>query len=117
MSDWTTSVRVADRWDYYYWPDSLLVLAVVVGCLDYYFGKTKFQPRLARDVVESSSWGQNQLSRMQRIQQVLYSDLIKAGIDEESDMSYMSGDTVTIEGIVTMPTGLSYAGNGVKFIF
>jgi hypothetical protein len=27
------------------------------------------------------------------------------------------GDTVTIEGIVTMPTGLSYAGDGIKFIY
>ena len=117
VSDWTNSVRVDDRWDYYYWPDSLQELAEVVGCLDYSFGNTKIQPRLARDVVISSGWGQNQLTRIQRVQQVLYSDLIKAGIDEESDMSYMYGDTVTIEGIVTMPTGLSYAGNGVKFIF
>ena len=32
-------------------------------------------------------------------------------------MSYMYGDTVTLEGIVTMPTGLSYAGAGIKFIY
>jgi hypothetical protein len=29
----------------------------------------------------------------------------------------MRSDTVTIEAIVTMPTGLSYAGDGVKFIY
>ena len=29
----------------------------------------------------------------------------------------MLGDTVTLQGIVTMPTGLSYAGSGIKFIF
>ena len=29
----------------------------------------------------------------------------------------MDGDTVTLKGVVTMPTGLSYAGDGVKFIF
>jgi hypothetical protein len=29
----------------------------------------------------------------------------------------MADETVTIEGIVTMPSGLSYAGAGVKFIF
>ncbi len=67
------------------------------------------QPRLARDVVEVGA------TRIQRVQQVLYSDLMKAGEDSESDISYMLGDTVTLEGIVTMPTGLSYAGSGEMF--
>ena len=70
-------------------------------------------PRLARDVVEANG----DPVRVQRIQQVLHSDLIKAGLDQESDFSYMDGDTVTLKGVVTMPTGLSYAGDGVKFIF
>ena len=68
---------------------------------------------MARDVVEADGAP----VRLQRIQQVLYSDLIAAGEDEESDISYMYLDTVTVEGIVTMPTGLSYAGAGIKFIF
>ena len=79
--------------------------------MDYSYSDTKIQPRLARDVVEEG------VTRIQRVQQVLYSDLLKTGSDSESDKSYLVDETVTLEGIVTMPTGLSYAGNGVKFIF
>ncbi len=111
VTDGQNSVRVDDIWDYYYWPEEDAELESVTGCLDYSYGNFKIQPRLARDVVEEG------IVRLQRIQQVLYSDLIKAGEDATSDISYMYGDTVTIEGIVTMPTGLSYAGAGVKFIY
>jgi len=111
VTDGTNSVRVDDRWDYYYFPVQGQSLSEVVGCLDYSYSNTKIQPRLARDVAEDGN------VRLQRIQQVLYSDLLKAGTDYVSDKSYMLGDTVTVEGIVTMPTGLSYAGAGVKFIF
>ncbi|MFQ6674821.1 MAG: FlgD immunoglobulin-like domain containing protein [Fidelibacterota bacterium] len=111
VSDGTDTVRVDDLWDYFYWPEAGQALAEVVGPLDYTFGDYKIQPRLARDVVESGT------TRIQHLQQVLYSDLLKAGDDAESDTSYVLGDTVTIEGIVTMPTGLSYAGAGVKFIY
>lgn len=107
----TDSVRVDDLWDYYYWPTAGEGLAEVVGCLDYSYNDFKIQPRLARDIVESGN------TRIQRLQQVLHSDLLKAGEDAQSDTSYIRGDTVTIEGIVTMPTGLSYAGAGVKFIY
>ena len=100
-----------DKWDYFYFPTIDQELSLVAGVLDYSFSAYKLQPRLAKDVVETG------LVRIQRVQQVLYSDLMKAGEDEISDKSYMEGDTVTIEGIVTMPTGLSYAGSGVKFIF
>jgi len=113
VTDGTNSLRIDDNWDYYFWPESEQVLAEVVGVLDYTFGNMKVQPRLARDVVE----GDGELVRLQRIQQVLYSDLIKAGEDSESDTSYMLLDTVTVQGVVTMPSGLSFAGAGVKFIF
>jgi len=113
VTDGTNSMRVDDIWDYYYFPDSGQALAGVAGVMTYTYSNTKLEPRLARDVVEADGTP----VRLQRIQQVLHSDLIKAGVDEESDISYMIGDTVTIEGIVTMPTGLSYAGDGVKFIF
>jgi hypothetical protein len=33
------------------------------------------------------------------------------------DPDSLAGDTVTVHGIVTMPTGLSFAGDGIKFIF
>ena len=111
ITDGSNSVRVDDNWDYYYWPEEDAELEAVTGVLDYSYSNFKIQPRLARDVVEAGD------ARIQRIQQVLYSDLIKAGEDSESDMSYMLEDTVSISGIVTMPTGLSYAGDGVKFIF
>ena len=113
VTDGTGSARLDDNWQYYYWPEAGQELAEVVGVLDYAYGDFKIQPRLARDIVE----GEGDPIRIQRIQQVLYSDLIKAGEDEVSDMSYMYGDTVTLEGIVTMPTGLSYAGDGIKFIY
>ena len=102
-----------DRWGYYYYPENGDELGEVVGTLDYTYSNFKIQPRLARDVVEADG----EPVRLQRIQQVLYSDLMLAGEDQESDMSYMYGDTVTVEGIVTMPTGLSNAGAGIKFIF
>jgi hypothetical protein len=111
VTDGINSVRVDDNWDYYYWPEEDAELISITGVLDYTYSNFKIQPRLARDVVEAGD------KRLQRVQQVLYSDLIKVSEDSESDMSYMLDDTVTISGIVTMPTGLSYAGDGVKFIF
>ena len=102
-----------DKWDYFYFPEEGQDLGAIVGVLDYNYSNYKLQPRLARDVVEAEGLP----IRIQRVQQVLYSDLMKAGEDEESDISYMYGDTVTLRGIVTMPTGLSYAGEGVKFIY
>jgi len=113
FTDGTNSARCDDKWDYFYYPETNQELASIVGVLDYNYSNYKLQPRLARDVVEADG----DPVRIQRIQQVLYSDLMKSGEDEESDMSYMYGDTVTLKGIVTMPTGLSYAGDGVKFIY
>ena len=111
VADTSGIVRLDDVMAYYYTPADGDSLKEVVGVLDYSYDNFKILPRLANDVVELG------VTRIQRIQQVLYSDLIKAGTDEESDFSYMTGDTVSIEGIVTMPTGLSYAGAGVKFIY
>ena len=105
------AARSDDKWDYYYFPVEGHELSYLEGVVDYNFSNYKLQPRLARDVVEQGN------TRIQRVQQVLYSDLMKAGEDAASDTSYMLNETVTLEGIVTMPTGLSYAGAGVKFIF
>ena len=111
FSDGELTARCDDKWGYFYYPVEGHQLADIEGVLDYNYSNYKLQPRLARDVVEEG------VTRIQRVQQILYSDLMKAGEDSESDMSYMLQDTVTLEGIVTMPTGLSYAGSGVKFIF
>ncbi|HJN68274.1 MAG TPA: hypothetical protein QF602_02375, partial [Candidatus Marinimicrobia bacterium] len=111
VDDGEAEVMVGAHWDYFYWPEEDAEIKSITGCLDYSYDNTKIQPRLARDVVEEG------VTRIQRVQQVLYSDLLKTPEDSESDKSYLEGDTLTLEGIVTMPTGLSYAGNGVKFIF
>ena len=111
ISDGNNSVRVDDKWGYYYYPELDQQLAYLEGVLDHNYGNFKIQPRLARDVVEEGP------ARIQRIQQVLHSDLIKAGQDEESDKSYMLSEEVSVQGVVTMPAGLSYAGEfGWKFI-
>jgi hypothetical protein len=99
VTDGTNSVRVDDIWDYYYFPESGQSLAGVAGVMTYTYSNTKLEPRLARDVVEADG----DPVRLQRIQQVLYSDLLNTSDDGESDISYMLEDTVTIEGIVTMP--------------
>ena len=104
VSDGTNSVRVDDKWDYYFYPELEQQLSYLEGVLDHNYGYFKIQPRLARDVVEDGP------TRIQRIQQVLYSDLLKTDQDYESDKSYMLGEEITIQGVVTMPVGLSYAG-------
>ena len=113
-----------DKWDYFYFPTLDQELSSVTGVLDYSFGNYKLQPRLARDVVEQgpvnylpdTPIANSGITRFQRIQQVLHSDLMKAGEDFTSDMSYMLNDTVDVRGVITMPNGLSYAGDGDKFI-
>ena len=67
---------------------------------------------MAYDIVEGGDY-----TRIQRVQQVRYSDLLKTPVDGVSDISYLDGDTITVKGVVTMPTGLSDAGDGIKFIF
>ncbi|MBC8400694.1 MAG: T9SS type A sorting domain-containing protein, partial [Candidatus Marinimicrobia bacterium] len=110
VTDGTNSVMIDDIWEFYFDQDGQ-ALDEIVGVMTYSRDNTKLLPRLARDIVQSVN------ARFQRIQQVLYSDLLKAANDAESDISYADGDTVTLTGIVTMPTGLSYAGDGIKFIF
>ena len=111
FSDGVSQIMCDDKWDYYFYPEEGQEIASITGVVDFSYSNYKIQPRLARDVVETGS------TRIQRVQQVLYSDLMKVSEDASSDTSYMSGETVTMEGIVTMPTGLSYAGSGIKFIF
>ncbi len=97
--------------DYYFDPTTATEVASITGLIGYDYGAYKIRPRLAFDVVEAGDY-----TRIQRIQQVRQSDLEKAPYDNESDISYLDGDTLKITGIVTMPTGLSYAGDGIKFI-
>ncbi|MFO7841955.1 MAG: T9SS type A sorting domain-containing protein [Fidelibacterota bacterium] len=104
---------------YYFWPEEYDDCISVTGLLHEDGGTFKIMPRLAWDIVEGYKTGQAKIyTRIQRIQQVRYSDLLKTPQDYESDKSYFDGidTTLNVKGIVTMPTGISYAGDGVKFI-
>ncbi|MCX6639907.1 MAG: T9SS type A sorting domain-containing protein [bacterium] len=91
--------------EWYFWPTNGQALAYVTGVVNYSGGQFKLEPRLTNDITPPG------ISRtLQWVQQVRYSDLLTL-----QDSSYATSDTVEVEGIVTMPTGLSYAGAGVKF--
>jgi len=93
--------------EWYYWPAEEEEFAYVRGVINYVDDEFKLEPRLTNDITPPGM-----TRTLQWIQQVRYSDLI-----DLEDMSYALGDTFTVSGIVTMPTGLSYAGAGVKFIY
>ena len=101
---------------YYYYPAQDEALASITGVVDYSFSAYKLEPRLTNDIVTADG-----ITSIQAVQQVRYSDLFPYeevdGNLHVSDSSYFTGDTVTLRGVVTMPTGLSFAGNGVKFNF
>lgn len=121
VTDGTNTQVVDDAADYFFTPVVGQELSSIVGVLDYSFGAYKLQPRLAIDVQTADG-----LTRIQAIQQVRYSDLMPkySALDSSvffNDTSYYNEEwtdtlIVTVQGIVTMPTGLSYAGNGIKFI-
>lgn len=119
LDDGSGPCRADDAAMYYFNPANHDSVKSLTGLLNWNYNDTKIEPRLAWDVVEAGEF-----TRIQRIQQVRTSDLLKAPTDQMSDVSYfanpanpsMAGDTVSIRGIVTMPTGLSYAGAGIKFI-
>ncbi|HNW58384.1 MAG TPA: FlgD immunoglobulin-like domain containing protein [bacterium] len=112
IDDGTGPCRVDDETKYYFLPANYTAVQSVTGILDFANGDTKIEPRLADDVVEEGPY-----TRIQRIQQVRFSDLLATPAKNIMDKSYMNGDTVTVKGIVTMPTGLCYAGAGIKFTF
>jgi len=132
MDDGSGACMVDDKADYYFDPANYDSVRSITGPLDYSYSNTKMWPRLAWDIVEagmpSGAFGNpiKQFTRIQRFQQVRYSDLLKTPIDEMSDMSYASdptnsnnnyaGDTLHIRGIVTYPTDLGSAGAGRKMI-
>ncbi|MBN1541516.1 T9SS type A sorting domain-containing protein [candidate division KSB1 bacterium] len=112
VDDGSGPCRVDDAADYYFDPADYDEAQSITGVLEYAYNDTKILPRLAYDIVEAGPF-----TRLQRIQQVRYSDLLKTPTENESDFSYLVDSTVTVKGVVTMPTGLSYAGAGIKFIF
>ncbi len=112
IDDGSGEVMLDDEADYYFDPSNYETVKSVTGPLNYSFDDHKIIPRGAWDIVEGGDY-----VRIQRIQQVRHSALERTVIDAISDTSYMVGDTMSVKGIVTMPTGLSYAGAGIKFIF
>ncbi|RKY56839.1 MAG: hypothetical protein DRP93_00460 [Candidatus Neomarinimicrobiota bacterium] len=120
IADATDTVGVDDEGNapYYFWPDEYDSLISITGLMTYSYSKRKITPRLAWDIVEGPLTGETKVyTRLQRIQQVKVSDLLKAAVDGVSDTSYLvdPDTTLYVKGVVTMPTGLSYAGDGVKF--
>jgi hypothetical protein len=111
IDDGSGEVMVDDEAEYYFNPADYDSVRSLIGILEYSYGDHKLLPRLALDIESGTKY-----TRIQRFQQVRYSDLLKAPRDAASDTSYMNGDTITVKAIVTMPTGLSYAGDGIKFI-
>jgi len=112
IDDGSGPCRVDDEAKYYFLQAQYGSVQSITGILDFANNDTKIEPRLANDVIEEGPY-----TRIQRIQQVRYSDLLKTPTQNAADKSYMNGDTVTVKGIVTMPTGLCYAGAGIKFTF
>ncbi len=114
VDDGSGAVKIDTRAKYYYTPVLNEPVKSITGVVLFGYGEYSIAPRLAYDIVEAGKF-----TRIQRIQQVRNSDLVRAYYDTYSDSSYFgfdNGDTCSIRGVVTMPTGLSYAGAGIKFI-
>jgi hypothetical protein len=124
IDDGSGALMIGAAADYYFKPADYDSVRSITGPLNYAFSNTKIEPRLAWDIVEGGKY-----TRIQRIQQVRMSDLLKVSDSVFTDVSYAAdeefpfyydyvpGDTVTVKAIVTQPTGEAYAGNGIKFNF
>jgi len=111
VDDGSGALKIDTRAAFYYKPVVDAPIKALTGIVLSSSDQYSLAPRLAWDVEEGGEF-----TRIQRIQQVRNSDLKLALYDEYSDTSYAVNDTVKIRGVVTMPTGLSYAGAGIKFI-
>lgn len=121
VNDGSGVIRIGDEGNapYYFYPEKYDDCISLTGILSYSDNKFKIVPRLAWDIVEGTKTGEVKVfTRIQRIQHVRYSDLLKVPDDYQSDKSYFYGidTTINVKGVVTMPTNISYAGDGVKFI-
>lgn len=91
--------------NYYYKQKVGDVIDWIVGVAFLSYGNNEIQPRGAYDFGPI-----NGSTMVQSIQQVRLCDVL-AG----NDRSYFEDDTVTITGIVTVKSGLLYAGSGKKY--
>ncbi len=111
VDDGSGPVLIDTRAKYYYTPVLGDSIKSLTGIVLYGYGEFSIAPRLAWDIVEAGEY-----TRIQRIQQVRNSDLLLAPSDQIADTSYARNETFKVKGVVTVPTGLSYAGAGIKFI-
>lgn len=108
-----------DMVSYFFWPEEYQSCIEITGLLNYGGAAFKVLPRLAWDIIEGPMKGESMVyTRIQRIQQVRYSDLLKTPKIYRSDFSYLVNPdtTIYVKGVVTMQTGIAYAGAGIKFI-
>ncbi|MBN1153995.1 T9SS type A sorting domain-containing protein, partial [candidate division KSB1 bacterium] len=113
VDDGSGPVKIDTRAKYYFTPELNEPLKSVTGVVLFGYGEYTIAPAIAWDIVEGGKY-----TRIQRLQQVRNSDLLRTPIDTYSDTTYAGyahPDTFTIKGVVTMPTGVSYAGAGIKF--
>jgi len=105
IDDGSGAVMLDDKTDYYFDASKYLAVKSVVGVLTYDWNNHKMYPRLAYDIEEAG-----EAIRIQRLQQVRRSDILA-----NNDTTYFENDTVTVTGIVTVPSGLFYASTGNKY--
>lgn len=105
VDDGSGPAEIGTRADdnYFYEPADNDVIGSITGVIMDYDGDYELQPRAAYDFGAI-----NGVTMIKSIQQVRYCEDV-AGIDT----SYFEGDTVLVRGIVTVPSGLFYAGDGV----
>jgi len=105
IDDGSGAVMLDDKTDYYFDASKYDAVKSVVGVLHYDWNNHKMYPRLAYDIEEAG-----EAIRIQRLQQVRRSDILA-----NNDTTYFEDDTVTVTGIVTVPSGLFYASSGNKY--
>ncbi len=105
INDGSGACVLDDKAEYYFDPAKYDSVRSIVGVMDYSYDVRKILPRLAYDIEEAG-----ESIRIQRLQQVRRSDIL-AG----NDSTYFEDDTITVTGIVTVPSGLFYAGDGKKY--
>ncbi|MBN2009191.1 T9SS type A sorting domain-containing protein [candidate division KSB1 bacterium] len=105
VDDGSGNGEIGTRGDdnYFYVPVDGDEIASITGVVMEYDGAYVLEPRAAYDFGAI-----NGITMIQSVQQVRMVEDI-AGIDT----SYIEGDTVLVKGIVTVPSGLFYAGAGV----
>ena len=98
VSDASGSVLIDDEGNakYYFWPAEYDSCISITGPLGYSYGAWKITPRLAWDIIEGPFTSETKVyTRIQRIQQVRASDLLKAAVDGLSDFSYLFNEDTT----------------------